>query len=112
MKEWFLKYWLEVVFGVAVAGMGAAFKRLSKKVHKQSSDQKSLRDGTQALLRNAIIQEHEKYTKRGYIPVYGMENVLSMYQAYHALGGNGTVTKLIEELQELPTKPAHEEMIL
>jgi hypothetical protein len=27
-----------------------------------------------------------------------------MYDAYHALGGNGTVTKLMEELRELPVK--------
>lgn len=24
MKEWFLKYWLEVIFGTVLAGMGAA----------------------------------------------------------------------------------------
>ena len=104
MREFVIKYWLEVVFGAVAAGLATAYKLLSKKVHKQICDQKSLRDGTQALLRNEIIKEYDKYIERGYIPIYAMENVSSMYEAYHSLGGNGTITKLMEELRELPTK--------
>ena len=32
-----------------------------------------------------------------------MENILDSYGAYHALGGNGTITKMVEELKKLPT---------
>ena len=32
-----------------------------------------------------------------------MENVLESYAAYHSLGGNGTITKMVEELKQLPT---------
>ena len=27
-----------------------------------------------------------------------------IYKAYHALGGNGTITKLMEEIRELPSR--------
>jgi hypothetical protein len=103
VREFFLRYWLEVVFGVITAAMAAGWKCLSNKIKKQNNDQKALKDGTQALLRNAIIQQHEKYIERGEIPIYGLENVLSMYGAYHALDGNGTITKIVEELKKLPS---------
>ena len=38
-----------------------------------------------------------------YIPIYAMENIGEMYKAYHRLGGNGTITKLVEELKKLPS---------
>ena len=104
MRDFIIKYWVEALFGVIAAGLGWAYKKLSKRVQRQVSDQKSLRDGTQALLRNEIIKEYDKYIERGYIPIYAMENVTSLYRAYHALGGNGTITKLMDELKELPTK--------
>ena len=104
MREFIIKYWIEVAFGAVAAGLGAAFKVLSKRVHKQLCDQQSLRDGTQALLRNEIIKEYDKYMGREWIPIYAMENMNDMYQAYHALGGNGTITKLMEEIRELPSR--------
>lgn len=104
MKEFILRYWMEALFGAIVASLGLCYKALSKKVQKQIADRKSLREGTQALLRNELIKEYDKYMERGWIPVYGMENVTSMYNAYHSLGGNGAITKLIDELNELPSK--------
>jgi hypothetical protein len=104
MKELIIKYWLQWVFGLIVAGMGAGYKVLAKRIQKQMQNQKALHDGTQALLRNEIIKEYDKYMDRGYIPIYAMENVSAMYDAYHALGGNGTITKLVEELKEIPSK--------
>ena len=37
------------------------------------------------------------------------DNLLSMYKQYHNLGGNGTVTQLVEELQKLPTEKREED---
>lgn len=54
--------------------------------------------------RPCIIQTHNHYMDKKFIPVYGMENVMKMYGAYHALGGNGTMTKLVDDLRELPTE--------
>lgn len=82
---------------VAVIEAGAAKDR------KKVKNQNALQSGVQALLRDRIIQAHSHYAEKGYIPVYGMENVLAMYDAYHELDGNGTVTKLVDDLREMPT---------
>ena len=104
MKEFIIQHGAEAVFGAILTGFGVAYKRLSQKIHKQIEDQKSLRDGTQALLRNEIIHSYDKYIEQQWVPIYAMENVLEMYKAYHSLGGNGTITKLVNELEGMPSK--------
>lgn len=68
-------------------------------------EQKKIRDanskGTMLLLRVKLIEYHDKYVELGEIPSYVYENFDEMYKAYHALGGNGTVTKMHEEVKTL-----------
>lgn len=102
-KTLFINNWVEVIFGLIMAGIIAFYKKLSIKIHKQINDEKAVKNGTLALLRNQIIQNYEKYIDREWIPIYAIENVLELYDAYHTLGGNGTITKLVDELKELPS---------
>ena len=60
--------------------------------------------GTMLLLRVQLIEYHAEWMERGYVTKHGIENFLEMYNAYHALGGNGMVTHLLEEVEELPIK--------
>ena len=68
-------------------------------------EQKRERDanskGTMLLLRVQLIEYHDKYVELGEIPSYAYENFNEMYEAYHNLGGNGMVTKMHNEIQEL-----------
>jgi len=71
---------------------------------RQKHDRDANSKGTMLLLRVQLIEYHEKWMKRGYITKHGLENFIEMYNAYHALGGNGMVTHLLEEVKELPIK--------
>ena len=82
----------------------ALIEARAAKERKKSKNESALQAGVQALLRDRIIQAHNHYMGKEYIPVYGMDNVLKLYGAYHELGGNGSVTKLVEALKELPTE--------
>lgn len=68
-------------------------------------NQKKERDantkGTMLLLRVQLIEYHDRYMKLGEIPSYAYENFEEMYEAYHKLGGNGMITKMKEEIEEL-----------
>lgn len=70
--------------------------------------QKRVRDansrGTMLLLRVQLIEYHDKYMSKGDIPSYAYENFNEMYKAYHSLGGNGMVTKMKNEIEELHLK--------
>ena len=56
----------------------------------------------------AVCQEqkpvHDKYMKIGEIPSYAYQNFCEMYEAYHELGGNGMITKMMHEIEELHLK--------
>ena len=70
----------------------------------QKKDRDANSKGTMLLLRVQMIEYHSKYMKMGDIPSYAYQNFCEMYEAYHALGGNGMVTKMKQEIDELHIK--------
>lgn len=78
---------------------------------KLLKDQKKERDanarGTMLLLRVQLIEYHDRYVSAGSIPSYAYQNFGEMYDAYHALGGNGMITKMKEEIEDLHLKGEH-----
>jgi hypothetical protein len=100
--EFIARYWLEALFGFVTLGLTLSVRYLRKQDKLRKAEQEAIKKGIQALLRNEIIEQYNKYMDKEYIPIYAVENVTAMYKEYHALGGNGTITKLYEELLELP----------
>lgn len=70
----------------------------------QKKDRDANHTGTMLLLRVHLIEYHDKYTELGEISSYAYQNFIEMYEAYHALGGNGMITKMKEEIEELHLK--------
>ena len=97
--DWAAQYWAVWAFGL-LTGALAALWRYALAQHKR---QKALEEGVQALLRDRIIQACDYYQQKQAVSVHGRENIQNMYKAYHALGGNGTVTALVHDVGELPT---------
>jgi hypothetical protein len=70
----------------------------------QKSDRDANSRGTMLLLRVQLIEYHDKYMALKEIPSYAYQNFMEMYNAYHSLGGNGVVTKMKNEIEELHLK--------
>ena len=70
----------------------------------QKKDRDANSKGTMLLLRVQMIEYHSKYMKMGDIPSYAYQNFCEMYEAYHELGGNGMVTIMKQEIEELHIK--------
>ena len=64
MMDFIAKYWLEVVFGAILAGFGAAFRGLSRRVSRRIEEQEAIKLGMQALLRDRIIAAYHHCTDR------------------------------------------------
>lgn len=101
--EFIAQYWIEFLFGGVIAMVGFGFRRIGIKLKEQDS----VKLGVQALLRDRIIQSYNHCMEQGYCQIFMLENVNAMYHEYHALGGNGTITKLVEDLKELPTRQSN-----
>lgn len=99
MREFIINNFSEFAGTLFIACLSYVVKRLYNKVQRIEL----VENGVQALLRDRIIQSYNHYTDKGHCPIYALDNITKMYDEYHALGGNGTVTKLVEEIKELPT---------
>ena len=73
-------------------------------LQNQKKDKDANSRGTMLLLRVQLIEYHDRYISQGEIPSYAYQNFVEMYEAYHELGGNGMITKMKDELDELHLK--------
>ena len=99
-----LKYWVQWACGLGAAALSAGLRLLYRRQKQLALRQQATERGIRALLRDRIVQAYYHNTKRGWITLHSLENVEALYQEYHALGGNGTVTKLVEDLRELEVR--------
>ena len=76
-------------------------------------NQKKARDanakGTMLLLRVQLIEYHDRYMELDAIPSYAYQNFVEMYDCYHELGGNGMITKMKTEIDQLHLKKKGED---
>lgn len=80
------------------------YKYVNSVIKKTRDDTNALKLGIQALLRSQMIAEYNKYSEKGYAPVYARENFENCWKQYHSLGANGVMNDLHEKFLELPVK--------
>lgn len=68
----------------------------------EANKQQAIAEGVKCLLRDAIVTAFNKYTDKGFCPIYAKENVTRAFKAYKALDGNGVVEELYEKLKKMP----------
>lgn len=94
----------EMIIDICVAIMTPALGYIVWLLKNQKKDRDANSQGTMLLLRVQMIEYHSKWMERGYVTRHGLENFMEMYATYHALGGNGMVTKMLEEIKKLPIR--------
>lgn len=95
----------QVVGWAITSALSAAVGVLATQARHRGARGEAMEQGMRALMRAQLIELHEKYVADGRgCPVTIKEQATSIYQAYHALGGNGTGTRLYHELMEAHVK--------
>lgn len=102
MWEFVAKYWLEIAFGLIVSGLTAGVTRINKKLKEEKVRNTAIENGVRDILRMQILDTYEKCKAQGNISVSRKDAIDSAYQSYHALGGNGTITHVHNELMDMP----------
>ena len=101
MWDFILKYWLEFVFGLIVAGMSAAYAHLAKRFTAEKKKNEAIENGLRGILRIQILDTYDKCIADGKrISVSRKDAVVSIYQSYCALGDSidDTIKQLYEEI--------------
>lgn len=78
--------------------LAAVFKMLFAQI-------KAIKMGLQALLRAQLIADWNKWSERGYAPIYARQNFENCWTQYHSLGANGVMDDIHAKFLNLPTEP-------
>lgn len=92
--------------------IGVFTQFLLSRLKSAEQKQHALELGVQALLRDRLLHQYDKYKSRGYAPIYAKENFENLYKQYHQLGANGVMDSIHEEFRNLPVSGGehHENM--
>jgi hypothetical protein len=69
----------------------------------------AVKRGLQALLRAQLIADYNKWSEKGYAPIYARQNFENCWEQYHALGANGVMDDIHTKFFKLPTEPQEDE---
>jgi len=112
MDASFLNFLFGLLGTVAGSLIGVICTRLRLRRENKATSAKELSErlslierGQTLLMRSDLIRLHDIFTKRGYCPVSIKLSVREEYDGYHALGGNGVVTHMMDEITSLPDDP-------
>lgn len=108
MFDFIIQYWIGIAFGLLTGAITLCYKHLKNEIVIRVKEQEAVKKAITAILRQTIYDAYNKWSERGYCPIYAMEVATKVYEQYHALGGNDVGTELYERLKELPTQ-LHEE---
>ena len=95
-------HWIEWLFILISSVLGLTCRGLAKRLKEQQKKSDAIGAGMQALLRESIVDNYNKYQDRGYCPIYAKESIKKVYAAYHNLDGNDVATKLYNTLLSMP----------
>ncbi len=60
-------------------------------------------------MRDRFYEGYKRHMHAGYFPIRDREVMRDVFDQYHALGGNGVISHLMDELENLPTYPENDE---
>ena len=79
-------------------------KYMLNQIKQNRKDTDAVKLGLQALLRSQMISDYNKYSEKGFAPVYARDNFENCWKQYHSLGANGVMDDIHEKFLDLPTE--------
>lgn len=102
-------HWIEWLFAAVIALLGLGYRNISARLRIEQAKNHAIAEGVQSLLRESLVDNYNKYSDRGYCPIYAKESIKKVYTAYHNLGGNDVATGLYHKLLAMPEEKEREE---
>jgi hypothetical protein len=97
--------WYQVICVIGVPGLiGGLWAYIFARLKMLRSELQAIKLGTQAVLRNSLIELYEIYYHQGFAPIYVKDNYDNLYKQYHALGANGVMDSYYNQFMALPTE--------
>lgn len=78
------------------------YSKLNARIKTTSKENKAMKNGIQAILRDRLYQFYKECKAQGYATEFESENFENMYTQYHELGANGVMDNIRKQFRELP----------
>ncbi len=100
------------LFGIGIVGfLIKLYKLVQDSKHKKLAKQQmtdsrldNLEKAQMATLHNKIYKQCQEHIERGWISLDDFDDLTYLFDAYKALGGNGTGEKIFNKVANLPNK--------
>ena len=110
-----LQILLSVAPAIATAIFGWFFHEIKKRDERREAEEReridtlktredAINGALRALCRDRILQGYRYYRRTGGVTTADLETMTKLYNAYHKLSGNGTVTTVYKKILTLPIK--------
>ncbi len=104
-------HWLEWLFTAVLAVLSWLFKLMRDQLKTEQAKNEAIAEGVQSLLRESIVSNYNRYSDKGFCPIYAKESIKKVYKAYHNLGGNDVATELYSKVLKMPEEQKNTEVI-
>ena len=90
--------WVQWLFAAATAALAFLYRNISARLANEQRKNEAIAAGVQSLLRESIVGNYNKYSEKGFCPIYAKESIKKAYASYHGLGGNDVATELYNKI--------------
>ena len=94
-------HWVQWVFAAISAVLAFAYRSIDKRLQEEKKKNEAIAQGVQSLLRESIVDNYNKYSDKGFCPIYAKESIKKAYAAYAALGGNDVAHELYSKILKM-----------
>lgn len=102
LLEFVAANWIRWLFAVISAVLGFLYHKIATSLREEQAKSAAISAGVQALLRESIVNAYNRYSDKGYCPIFAKESLRRVYQAYHDLDGNDVATELYRKILAMP----------
>ena len=95
-------HWVQWLFAVISALLAFAYRSIAKRLEEEQKKNKAIADGVQSLLRESIVENYNRYSDKGFCPIYAKESIKRVFSAYSNLGGNDVAHELYLKILRMP----------
>lgn len=89
---------------LGVPSVASMFMFLFRQIQHTKHKTDAVTHGLQALLRSQMVHDYNRWSERGYAPIYARENFENCWVQYESLGENGVMNNIHEKFMALPTQ--------
>lgn len=91
-------HWPEWLFTLVSGALALGYRSVSIRLKAEQAKNQAIADGVQSLLRESIVDAYNKYSDKGFCPIYAKESMKRVYCAYEKLGGNDVAKELYHKI--------------